>query len=560
MATDITMSFVGPDQRLALSAAKRAEVAADRAEAAETDAGEILGSATRPGTFAERAAVPVESLKRGTQFNIYEEQEDGSIIRRTFEWRFAGDPSGPLFDGPARTTDGWEGLLTDKEGKNLNILTFGVLEKEKVAGLVAAYDDLTRLYKVEIGDFRARMVSGKARLTWNLFGIKPDNQTISWGGYSVTLAGGVEEFELADWAASRPLFILGNSLSDITDVTNRWSQVLAASLGVGLTSVARYSSDPRQVYRSGLEPLMLTVQDDSLAVGGTDKNVTAVNGISTSDPDFIAYPFSFLNTGDAAITTGVSLTGWASQGSETRHVTVSTLNGASSAYKIKQDAGQAALTLDGPILFTPDASFALPGSRTGIWIGQNYFYSGVPNTYGDHTNPQMFIDIAKVVGATKGGPAFILPIIPNASWPTEGSPVGPINGVEYGFHGRAAMAAANTRLETLYPNLYLRNAGGDDLNDWLQSHGDGSAGDNADIAAGYTPRSLRLPGDPLHLNAAGDALVAEFVEDALAVQDAPPAVVPNVTVFAIRAVGTQNRFFPDDPITFTASAITRLAA
>lgn len=558
---DIHISFVGPDQRLAIAAAKRAQEAQAGGEGVLEQVNDLLGSFDRAGTFGERDAIPLASRKRGMLFHVVEVLEDDTIFRRTYEWRVVGDPSGPLANGPARTTDGWEGLLTEAERKNLNIQTFGVLPAVNVAGLVAGYDDLTRLYKVEIGDFRARMQSGKAKLTWNLFGIKPDSQTVSWGGFSVTLDGGVTEFEPQDWTASRPLFILGNSLSDITDVSNRWSQLLAASLGVTLTSVARYSSDPRQVYRAGLEPLNLTVASNTLPVGGTPANVTAINGVETSDPDFIAYPQSFLNiTAGNGNTTGMSMTGWISSGGQARHVTVSITNGGSTDYRIVQDAGQTALTLSGPVLFKPDASFALRGARTGIWVGQNYFYSGVPNFYGDHTNPQMFTDIAKMVGATQGGPAFILPIIPNADWQAEGSPIGPINGVEYGFHGRAAMAAANARLEALYPNLYLRNGAGQDLNDWLQAHGDGSSGDNADIAAGYTPRSLRLSGDGLHLNAAGDALVVEFVEDALAVQDTPPAVVPGTTVFALRAVGTQNRFFPDDPITFEAGAITRLAA
>lgn len=513
------------------------------------------------GTLGEREAYTYRNggvTPAVSPNDIWLRTEGGQI--RPEVWHAIGD-IGP--DGAVVTVAGWKGHKTQADLDNMSLGKTGLLPIENVEALPNALDNIADLYKVRLGNFRARALSSatnpEVALSWTQYGVRPDSQSVSWNGFSVALPGDATEFHPQDWSAPRPLFILGNSLSDITDVTNRWSQVLAASLGVEITSVARYSSDVRQVYRAGLEPLMLSVEDDTLLVGGTNANVTAVNGVSTSDPDFIAYPQSFLNTGDPAVITGVSMTGYAIQNGETRHVTVSTANGASAAYKIKQDAGQPALALDGPILFTPDASFALAGSRVGIWRVQNDFYSGVPGFYGDHTNVNMFIDIAKIVGATQGGPAFILPVIPNASWPVEGSPVGPIGGVEYGFRGRTALAAANTRLETLYPNLYLRNADGDDLNDWLQSHGDGSANDNADIAAGYTPRSLRLSGDPLHLNAAGDALVAEFVEDALAVQTQPPAITSS-TVFTLVASGTQPASFPQEPVSSTDSKVAGIEA
>lgn len=73
----------------------------------------------------------------------------------------------------------------------------------------------------------------------------------------------------------------------------------------------------------------------------------------------------------------------------------------------------------------------------------------------------------------------------------------------------ASIQALNATLASTYGSRYI------DVLGWLQAHGDNSANDNADIAAGYTPRSLRF--DSLHLNDAGYALVAQKVFSALGI-------------------------------------------
>lgn len=61
----------------------------------------------------------------------------------------------------------------------------------------------------------------------------------------------------------------------------------------------------------------------------------------------------------------------------------------------------------------------------------------------------------------------------------------------------------NADLATLYGHRFI------DVYGALRSAGNGSADDNADIAAGHTPRSLRV--DAIHLNATGYGIVAQKV-------------------------------------------------
>jgi lysophospholipase L1-like esterase len=72
----------------------------------------------------------------------------------------------------------------------------------------------------------------------------------------------------------------------------------------------------------------------------------------------------------------------------------------------------------------------------------------------------------------------------------------------------ADIGTLNADLAEMYGSRYL------DVLAYLQSKGDGSANDIADVAAGYTPRSLRV--DALHLNPAGYQHVADCVAAKLA--------------------------------------------
>jgi lysophospholipase L1-like esterase len=76
------------------------------------------------------------------------------------------------------------------------------------------------------------------------------------------------------------------------------------------------------------------------------------------------------------------------------------------------------------------------------------------------------------------------------------------------FHAArvADVKATNALLARTYGRRFV------DIGAALAAAGDGSAGDAADVAAGYPPRSLRV--DQLHLNARGYAIVAKAWHDA----------------------------------------------
>src|SRR5690606_13489814 len=158
--------------------------------------------------------------------------------------------------------------------------------------------------------------------------------------------------------------------ADSSDVTTRWSQLLAAQLGVDLVSVARYSSDARQVYRMGAAPLDLTIAGGKLpATGAAPAAITHLNGLAPS-ADASVNPASFLNAGDAGVTSGMSATGWIGD----RPVIVTLSNGAATDYKIAQTRpGAGEVTLSGPVRFIPDASMQFDGRLVLVQLGNNYF-------------------------------------------------------------------------------------------------------------------------------------------------------------------------------------------
>jgi hypothetical protein len=500
----------------------RAEDAAEQT-AADRDTVEGIASTSYQAvpTYAAREAIPLNKRQNGMRVQVMEGTP------RVFEWRT------DLYMPGA-----WVGQYTPAEIKNLGIDFTGQLASNQVTGLTDAQDAIDSIAAIDVAGFRATALSGdanpKVELAWEVKGT-PTSQTISWGSSTIAIAAAARTFTPKDWAAVKPIFVVGNSLSTSTDTTNRWSQLLAADRKQPLYSVARYTSDWSQVYRSGAAPLYLTIAGGALPAGGTAAAVTLINGAApTASPS--ANPASFLNTGDGGLTTGVSMAGTVVAGTTARHVTVSIPNAASTAYSIVQDAGAAALPLSGPVLFIPDIAKQIETSDLILWTGNNYYYSGVGNQYGDYTNPQMWVDMARIVAAAAGNRVLILPILPAADEPTDGTPNPNVPGEAY--HLRSARAAANARTEALFPTAIARDAAGRTLLKRLQDSGNGSANDNADVAAGLTPRSLRS--DALHLNAAGDAVVFAFVKEALARQ-ALPSPVTQATVFTLTAMGANPR-------------------
>lgn len=511
----IVVQPFGSDALLPLVGA--ANLAAADADAARDEVVGLANSLFRAGPIADRGPTPFQDYAHGLHYYANDLNPP-----RLFAWCKAGqrNPNGVVV-----SEDSWFAYYTPAEIKNLGIDFTGELPAANVSGLVDALADIAALQAPVISDFRAKALSTATHpdvlLSWALSGSEPASVTVGWGGFEVGVSTRAREFAPKDWAASKPLFVRGNSLSDITGRTDKWSQLLAASLGVTLYSTAKWSSDARQVYRSGAAEIWLTLLDNLLTAAGTARSVTHINGAAPS-ADSTVSPQSFLN--EAPGTTGtdnVSMTGTIIDGAETRHVTVSIPNSGSTAYSVMQDAGQAELALSGPVLFVPDVARQVAQADNIIWTGNNYFYSGVPNTYGDHTNPAMWVDLARMIAQCEGQRVLILPVIPDATWTDRGL------GTPY-----TAMLAANARTETLYPQYVARDALGRTLLERLQAAGDGSANDNADVAGGFVPRSLRA--DSLHLNAAGDAVVAAFVEEAFAEQALPPAIT-QTTMFTLTA-------------------------
>jgi hypothetical protein len=467
---------------------------------AEASVGHLAGFRS-VASYAEREAIPLQQRRAGLHVYVLEAE-------REFVWT-------PDLYAPAA----WVGLKNQEESTRLDLM-HGGLGQDKVYGLTGTLDALREAdasaATVKIGGLRAELLTGGATaVAWTRDGARPDAQEVSWAGWSVPLRGDVERFEPHDWALSAvtQLFVAGNSLSDPTGIDDQWSQLLAAALGVPLVSTARGSSDARQVYKAGAKPLRLTLAGPLPASGSVA--VTAINGKPPS-MDASVNPASFLNS-YAGDSTPASATGWASDGRMNVRVTVSILRSDSISYRMSQ-AGNTAVTFAGPVLFIPDAAQELPRSLVGLWLGNNYFYSGVPNQYGDYTNPQMWEDLDALVRQAAGARIFILPMLPAAEW-TERGPGTPYN----------AYLAARARTKARYPRYWLTDAQGRDLVEYLQQMGsDGSAEDLQDVAAGFTPRSCRYDG--LHLNAKGVGLVVQFVQAALAVQALPPALVLGNTV------------------------------
>lgn len=386
-------------------------------------------------------------------------------------------------------------------------------------------------------------VNPRGYVAWTTAG-KPTGHLVKWGNYTATLDGKAQRMEFPNFSLAQPYAFIGNSLTDSTDVVNRWSQVLAARYGQVMISVARYSSDWRMVYRVGAKEIVLTLAG-ALPAAGTVA-VSKINGAAIDGNN----PAAFLTTGDPGVVSGMAMSGYLTRNGVTRRATVSASNGASFAYVVTQAPGQTAITFDGPVTFVPDFALSVPGRICVIWLGNNYFFSGVANLYGDNTNPQMWVDLKLIVAflQARGCRVLLLPVIPSSNtvegdnWLARGA------GTPY-----TAMEAANARTEAMFPGLMARHADGRTLLKFLQDRNDGSPEALDDVAKGFTPRNLRRRSDGsydlLHMygDGTGDLAVADFVDSALQAQ-ALPNLVTQTTDFIITAIGAEGQL-PDTAIT-----------
>ncbi|MGC5795898.1 hypothetical protein [Sphingomonas sp. NFX23] len=376
-------------------------------------------------------------------------------------------------------------------------------------------------------------------LEWKTTG-RPAGHLVKWGTYTVTLDGQAQRMEFPNYSLAQPYAFIGNSLTDSTDVLNRWSQVLSARYRQLMISVARYSSDWRMVYRVGAKAIVLTLAGAVPANGSVA--VSLINGAAIDGNN----PAAFLTTGDASVVSGMAMSGYLTRNGVTRRATVSAPNGASFAYVVTQAPGQTAITFDGPVTFVPDFALSVPGRICPIWIGNNYFFSGVANAYGDYTNPQMWVDLKLIVAflQARGCRVILIPIIPSANTAEGDNWLARGPGTPY-----TAMESANARTAAMFPGLMARHADGRSFLKFLQDRNDGSPEALDDVAKGFTPRNLRRRADGsydlLHMygDGAGDLAVADFVDSALQAQAFPNAIT-QTTDFVITAIGAEN-YLPD---------------
>jgi len=119
-----------------------------------------------------------------------------------------------------------------------------------------------------------------------------------------------------------------------------------------------------------------------------------------------------------------------------------------------------------------------------LWAGRNGFKTLTP--------AQIIADIDLMIAHVVGGRWLVFGILPSTL-----DSAGDI----------ATLNTFNAALATAYGSRYV------DMKAAMQAAGDGSANDIADVAADYTPRSLRS--DELHPNAAGKAVIASRARAAI---------------------------------------------
>lgn len=500
----------------------------------------VFTSAQRFGTLAEREAIPLGERKRGLRFLVTVDG-DGNPIWRVFEWRLAGDPSGPLATGEPRTSAGWEGLYTEWERKNLGIGFFGKLAQENVAGTLfyeSLADDLAKIDKASVGvrvsDFRARALSGSSPLAvaleWDADGAI-DGFDLSWGvNYSVHLGPGVRTFRPPVWQSQTVATLTSDSMGEA-----KGYEATAAALGLTLNNVSKFSSGALQPYRLGTRPIYLTVTGNTIPASGAGVGVTAINGAA---PGFVQggdgfEPQRFLNTypGDT-ISTNCSVSGTLAG----RRGVVSVPNGGTPTYTFTPNDGVSVATTATPqSIFIPDNLAHLSTDELWIRLSQNYFYADYTPVFPNNINPRVLDDIQAIVERARGQRIIILALTPGNDMAPATSKKG------------TALRYFNNQLRTRWPQYaaWLKNVTysgqsftGNNM-DFIRQFGrDGSANDQADYDNGLLPRSC-MADDP-HLNAKGQALEQAFLQLYRAAQQVPPTITAD-TIFNLTATGTNPR-------------------
>ncbi len=364
-----------------------------------------------------------------------------------------------------------------------------------------------------IAGFSARGTS-PCNLSAQIVGPAPESISLQWGEYVLTFDGSWRGMTLpVDWAQPVGVVAEGNSLTDIndSDTGGGWATKYAARLGVPVYGLAKYSADARQPYRSGAIPLLLSVAGNQLPAGGTSVAVTIINGAPPGANNPASPLFTF--SGDT-ITQNNTITGYAAG----RHVTLAVTQAGGSDYRITADVGASAVAFPPSTLFVPDFKFLMQSVDIVAMPGINYFYDGNAS---DLLSQQAKSDVLRIFRLQRGNRMIIMGSPAAESW-VPGTPQ------------HTAIRNWNAWLKATYPDNYAIDAEGRDTLARLVASGNGSAGDNADAANGVTPRSLRKANDPLHLNTAGQQILADLAFEFRSLQRTPPAITGS-TVFTLTA-------------------------
>lgn len=299
------------------------------------------------------------------------------------------------------------------------------------------------------------------------------------GGYVegklIEVVGGrMDKLEAARWEA------MTRTASPGVEMIAAWGDSLTS--GAGIPAADTYPAQAEALFG-------YSRKIDNNGVGG--QNSTAIAARMNAVPTLLTLEGDRIPASGAAPVVARSTTGVTNQGPRAQAGTICGVPGQLEA--VTSDAGasytygftrtQSGSTVQCPAgsTFRFTAGDAQRDRVTWIWAGTN----------GADTGHSVVEDIGAMV-ASLGHDYYIIGGLPSGA-----------------AHSAARIANAksiNATLAQLYGKHFV------DLPAALAAGGDGSAEDVADVAAGITPRSLRI--DALHLNARGNVIVAKAFHDA----------------------------------------------
>ncbi len=216
-----------------------------------------------------------------------------------------------------------------------------------------------------------------------------------------------------------------------------------------------------------------------LQVGGTSAMFKIDNVVLSLPPLASEYAVAVAAKNNNILTSGASFTGTAAGTLAGVHGILST--DASGNWTFTRDTAGAAVACPANSIFTLDDPAIYKNHSAWIWVGTN----GVITAADAEATKS---DIAAMIAYMGHRRFLVLSALISSS--VDAARV-------------AVLQQMNRDLASLYGHQFV------DVYSTLRESGNGSAEDNADIAAGYTPRSLRV--DTVHLTTAGSTIVAQKV-------------------------------------------------